>query len=673
MVAFYYGCFRFCPLTSNGSDYYAPSLGPAMRKAVGKHNFDLIFDGEIVAWDNHRKETIPFGNNRTIANLRRRWLERHRTVDSRDLRIHDREPGLRTKDPVFDGFQVDISEIEESAGEECWLQYQIFDLLYIDGPGAVDFVNATVSSNIHFPRGPGSIVGIDLMERKKLLYRLVDPVSNEVEIVSTLVIRSNGEKCSGEEYFSSPTISQMDCLSDLFKKSFNEIEEQAIEVRSDRSDEDISAARANRVDKHYKHIVEKQRMEGLLFKDLATPYHIGEISRGLGYWMKFKPDYFNGSVASDLDLLVVGAYYATGLRLAGRPSSLLCACVDSTLLDAKDAKFFTVCKVSASSLVSQDYERLLNLTKYDAPRGGHTLQIGNWYSLVYPELPEFVSPHSHQNGRREQGWKVAKNEYPDMWINPENSIVVTLNAGEIVPSELFSCGLTLRFPRITRLRVDGNSKHPSQIESDTDLWNIYSDFVADREKYSQTAPLSPGIENGQIALGPCRFLTESQSRKRTIHRNTRKRTLGVLVSNKVEMVKSRALDGLSFTVLSGRYSLGRKRLNSVSDKGKEASWVQVASAVRSKGDVESFLVSHGASVSVQGGSITVGGEHDDPKVISTTRDREVIRWTFFYSLVDEWLEEGKSDLSILKEDPQRLQPDLCDFFVSEGRCSKLHH
>lgn len=43
---------------------------------------------------------------------------------------------------------------------------------------------------------------------------------------------------------------------------------------------------------------------------------------------------------------------------------------------------------------------------------------------------------------------------PDLWINPDDSFILELNAGEIVVSDTFSAGITLRFPRITKIRND---------------------------------------------------------------------------------------------------------------------------------------------------------------------------------------------------------------------------
>lgn len=32
------------------SALYSPVLGPALRRAVGRHQMDLVLDGEVIAW-----------------------------------------------------------------------------------------------------------------------------------------------------------------------------------------------------------------------------------------------------------------------------------------------------------------------------------------------------------------------------------------------------------------------------------------------------------------------------------------------------------------------------------------------------------------------------------------------------------------------------------------------
>lgn len=78
--------------------------------------------------DSVRNETVPFGNNRTIATMRRQWMDRNNLCDDRDLILHKEEVDKKRiivaahfsgngKDPASD-----------LAGEQCWLQFVAFDV-----------------------------------------------------------------------------------------------------------------------------------------------------------------------------------------------------------------------------------------------------------------------------------------------------------------------------------------------------------------------------------------------------------------------------------------------------------------------------------------------------------------------------------------------------------------
>lgn len=43
---------------------------------------------------------------------------------------------------------------------------------------------------------------------------------------------------------------------------------------------------------------------------------------------------------------------------------------------------------------------------------------------------------------------------PDLWIRPEHSLILTLRATEIVKTNNYPTGYTLRFPRIVQIRED---------------------------------------------------------------------------------------------------------------------------------------------------------------------------------------------------------------------------
>ena len=390
-------------------------LGPAFRRAVRK-GYDVILDGEVIAWDSVREETVPFGSNRTIAKFRKDSMARKGLLDPRDQGMHsdERDNNSVNSAKTFSDMAVDVE-----VGEECWLQFVAFDILYVNGPEAADLLSETVSDHIVPHPSPGPVIGLEAIERKKLLYKLLDPQPNEVEIVKTWIVRPNGLLDSGEGYFHprSPSLEcgyaayKLDSVSFALSGTNHEIREIDAERRRDRSDDQISEARARAVQSLYEAMVEEQRLEGLVFKDLASPYYLGEESKSTRYWHKFKPDYFHESAASDLDVVVIGAYYATGLRNSGKPSSLLCACVDSE--DAE--RFFPVCKVSLGSVDVSQATELLKVTGYqrdgeeDEPNSSRQnfWMRGNW-DVKY--FPDFISNRSFQPNNEDKGWQVQKKD-----------------------------------------------------------------------------------------------------------------------------------------------------------------------------------------------------------------------------------------------------------------------
>jgi hypothetical protein len=399
------------------SELYSPVLGPSIRRAVLK-GFDVILDGEVIAWDSVREETVPFGSNRTVAMLRTKWMDRNGMLDSRDRNIHDGDTSNKSMN-LANSF-TDKSNVDMDVGDECWLQYIIFDLIYINGPGANDLLNETISEHIYPRPTAGSLIHLEASERKTLLYKIIIPQPREVEIVQTWIIRPNGRTDSGESYFASihPTTEngyvsrKLDSMSYTLSGMIDNIHHLDTLRRYDRSDEQISEARAFAIHNIYDVTVEQQRLEGLVFKDLSTPYYLGEESKTTRYWHKFKPDYFNGSAASDLDLIVIGSYYATGLRNSGKPSSLLCACVDS-----EDPELFLpVVKVNLNSVDFTESSELLKRTGYrknddsddeDGTKVDNMWQKSDWATKYYPE---FISRKSFQPNNENNGWRAKKND-----------------------------------------------------------------------------------------------------------------------------------------------------------------------------------------------------------------------------------------------------------------------
>lgn len=156
-------------------------------------------------------------------------------------------------------------------------------------------------------------------------------------------------------------------------------------------------------------------------------------------WIKVKPEFFTGYGRDNLDLIVVGANHGQGKRTG--LSSFLCA-----IYDEENQEFKTLCKVG-NGFSTAAFQKIWHITQdkwKDSPT--ENVKMG----------------------------KLAMDKY----IDPEQSLVFEVKATEIVPSDNFTAGYSLRFPRFVRLREDKSWKDAM----------TYDDLIKLR---NDTAPLTP--------------------------------------------------------------------------------------------------------------------------------------------------------------------------------------
>ena len=291
------------------------------------------------------------------------------------------------------------------------------------------------------------------------------------------------------------------------------------------------------------------------------------------------------------------------------------------------------------------------------------------------------------------------NADPDLWIHPNDSAVVTLNAGEIVVSDSFSAGITLRFPRITKVRYDADSKDPSNIESEESLREKYWEVQKGRSNASveSNITISLGSPDRNRIGAPCRFLTEQQYQESLRHRkSTSRRTKQqkFVAVPKAEVI-STILNGISFSVLGGTgYSLVEGTIEY--DEAIEQGWMANAKEFYDDKSVIQFLIKHGGKYKISVDhdcTFVLGGNRNDSKVVTYIRAIEharlqsatfshkatskkgkelaniarsegVLRWTFVVSLVYRWLQTNHNTTeSILTTDPDFMKPSVLDFLV----------
>ena len=169
--------------------------------------------------------------------------------------------------------------------------------------------------------------------------------------------------------------------------------------------------------------------EGLVLKNPRSMYRLNSRNDD---WIKVKPEYMD-EFGESLDCVIIGGYYGSGSR-GGGLSSFLCGLrvgeneVAAGTSPEKCKSFFKV----GGGFKVEDYAEIRHHTE------------GKWNKWDAKNPPtEFMALAGGE-----------KLERPDVWIRPSDSVVVSVKAASITGSRTFAAGLTLRFPRFRKLRLD---------------------------------------------------------------------------------------------------------------------------------------------------------------------------------------------------------------------------
>ena len=231
----------------------------------------------MLAWDNENKMVVPFGRNRSVA------------------------------------------KIAENFGDDAkyWLKYVVFDIVYIEGPSAVDIIqkhiddrDRTINPEVINMHKDGDIRHLPLAIRKEILKDIFIPETNRLELVPSSLFNS---KLSAKN--------QID-LEAYFADTVNNGE------------------------------------EGLVVKSLSSPYKLGTVDTRIraDYWVKMKPDYGDTGAFNEIDVLVLGRFIGKGK--SGRGWGFLCGVLE----ERGSNKFLTASKVG-SGLSYNEVEKLLSKLK----------------------------------------------------------------------------------------------------------------------------------------------------------------------------------------------------------------------------------------------------------------------------------------------------------------------
>ncbi|CAG5046293.1 unnamed protein product [Parnassius apollo] len=178
-------------------------------------------------------------------------------------------------------------------------------------------------------------------------------------------------------------------------------------------------------------------LEGLVLKDLESTYEPGKR-----HWLKVKKDYlFDGAMADTADLVVLGAWFGTGKK-GGMMSVFLMGC-----LDTRRNCWVTVTKVHTG----HDDSTLERLQKELGPL---MMKI----SQDYTKLPSWLDCN--------------KGMVPDFIAkDPKNQPVWEITGTELTKANLHTAdGISVRFPRVTRIRDDKGWKTATNLEELKELY-----------------------------------------------------------------------------------------------------------------------------------------------------------------------------------------------------------
>lgn len=331
--------------TRNANDYtdlYGPVLAPLIMQNVNATN--CILDGEMMAWDNHTKQFVKFGHNKTVA---------HEQIAA----------NIR---------QLDGDDYGEDT--ERWLCYVMFDIIWVEGAHP----SLGIDDDKNLVRQP-------LKKRREVLRALLKPVP-------TRLMLAEGVEVTNDDGY----------------------DRMLRHRRTMEAFDDFMAA----------------AYEGAMIKDLTSPYLPGETGRKSLTWVKLKPDYID-QLDETLDLIILGGYYGEGSRRSGDLSTFLMGVAEDFEPGTKPTKFRALCKVGTG----YSFVELMELRERLKP-----------YYKIYDVANR--PPHFEE-------WRPGKrDDVPDIWIEPQHSYIMELKAGELVTSDQFNANMSLRFPRVVRMRYD---------------------------------------------------------------------------------------------------------------------------------------------------------------------------------------------------------------------------
>uniref|UniRef100_A0A8D2PTD2 DNA ligase 3 n=1 Tax=Zosterops lateralis melanops TaxID=1220523 RepID=A0A8D2PTD2_ZOSLA len=208
----------------------------------------------------------------------------------------------------------------------------------------------------------------------------------------------------------------------------------------------------------------REGLEGLVLKDLKGNYEPGKR-----HWLKVKKDYLNeGAMADTADLVVLGAFYGQGSK-GGMMSIFLMGCYDP-----KSEKWCTVTKCSGG----HDDATLARLqTELDMVKiSKDPSKIPRWLKINKIYYPDFIVP------------------------DPKKAPVWEITGAEFSKAEAHTAdGISIRFPRCTRIRDDKDWQTATNLQQLKELYQLSkekADFSVTAGEEDESTAGSSGENDG---------------------------------------------------------------------------------------------------------------------------------------------------------------------------------
>ncbi|NXA03829.1 DNLI3 ligase, partial [Sapayoa aenigma] len=208
----------------------------------------------------------------------------------------------------------------------------------------------------------------------------------------------------------------------------------------------------------------REGLEGLVLKDIKGNYEPGKR-----HWLKVKKDYLNeGAMADTADLVVLGAFYGQGSK-GGMMSIFLMGCYDP-----KSEKWCTVTKCSGG----HDDATLARLqTELDMVKiSKDPTKIPRWLKINKIYYPDFIVP------------------------DPKKAPVWEITGAEFSKAEAHTAdGISIRFPRCTRIRDDKDWQTATNLQQLKELYQLSkekADFSVGAGEEDESTAGSSGENEG---------------------------------------------------------------------------------------------------------------------------------------------------------------------------------